>query len=130
MQVDFSGLEALAKAFTPRKVTKILEEEMQVMADRAKTINRYENPAYDTGALNESIRIQVLATDDGKIVVALMAGGGLVYYGPYIEFGMAGREARPFLRPAWDELSPEVKKRIIERLRQLVKSEAVRARIK
>jgi HK97 gp10 family phage protein len=131
MTVNFNGLAALAKAFTPAKVKKIVVEEMQVMSDRAKEINRYINPAYDTGALNNSIRIQLLITDDpDKIVVALMAGGGIVYYGPYIEFGLAGRAARPFLRPAWDELSDSVKKAIVTRLRELVKRESIRSQIK
>lgn len=131
VSTDMSGLAALAKLFTPAKVTRIVTEEMQPMADRAKEINRYINPAYDTGALNDSIRIQVMITDDpNKIVVAITAGGGAVYYGPYIEFGTNGREARPFLRPAWDELSEGVKQAILERLRDLVKAERIRSQIR
>lgn len=60
-----------------------------------------EPPATDTGHLVNSITTKYNPSElSGQVIV----GAG---YGPYLEFGTATMEPRPFLRPALEKASPK-----------------------
>ncbi len=82
-----------------------------------------EAPASDTGRLVNSIIVTRKKNGD---LVLIRAGGGSVFYVVLLEFGTmlsGGREIRPrpFMRPAFEETLPGIKKAIRKALKQEIR---------
>jgi HK97 gp10 family phage protein len=110
--VDFSGMNRMIRNLENRQaVLALIMEAMEVPKEYAKEINR--ETAYRTGALNNSIRLEVVENSRaGGVKVRLTAGNDEVLYAPFIELGTANMDARPFLKPAWMEFADDVKDHI------------------
>ena len=59
-----------------------------------------ETPAVDTGNLVNSIKSELVSSSDTDAWANVGTG---VEYAEYLEFGTSRMEARPFMRPAYDE---------------------------
>lgn len=86
-----TGLVFYTRALRPH-LQAALQATAQAVADRAGAL-----VPIDTGALHDSIRVEA---DPHDLTVTVSAGNAAVTYAPYIEYGVRGRPARPFMTPA------------------------------
>ena len=77
----------------------------ELMRDRAK-----ELAPVGTGALRNSIKSEEEERTAKSVAYVVFAGK---FYAPFLEFGTSKMAARPFMRPAFDAVQPDIK-RIIE----------------
>ena len=65
-----------------------------------------ETPAVDTGVLVNSINTQLVSSSDTEAIAEVGTG---VEYAEFLEFGTSKMEARPFMRPAFDNNEAKIK---------------------
>jgi HK97 gp10 family phage protein len=65
-----------------------------------------ETPAVDTGVLGNSINTQLVSSSDTSAFAEVGTG---VEYGEFLEFGTSKMEARPFMRPGFDNNEQKIK---------------------
>jgi HK97 gp10 family phage protein len=65
-----------------------------------------ETPAVDTGVLVNSINTQLVSSSDTEAIAEVGTG---VLYSEFLEFGTSRMEARPFMRPAFDNNEAKIK---------------------
>lgn len=116
VSVNTSGLEAVANALDEEFLEGLLQEvgnDIHAVAEPMVPVR--------TGELKGSKYVNV-KTDSGR---TKMDAGYSANHAPPVEFGAQGREARPFLRPAFDEVvgSGRATQKIHEALGRKVKSE-------
>lgn len=97
---------------------KILDYSYEVLMDQAHLMVGLAQVycPVDTGALRDSIRVERGGEGKGWRTVRVRAGGyvinpkshKLVNYSNYVEFGTARMDAQPFMRPAWEQVKPQI----------------------
>jgi HK97 gp10 family phage protein len=92
--INLSGLDKVEQLLAGPRLAEIVERRLNPVKDLAQ-----EKAPVRTGELRDSAYVSVEvsgATASGEV-------GFTANHAPPVEFGSQGREARPFLRPAWDE---------------------------
>lgn len=101
--IEFEGLDEMARSLlknaSPEKRSRVLKKYGARLKEAA--VNRAQfKKGYSTGATRRSITLQ--AGSDKAIVEALTS------YSGYLEVGTRKMEAQPFMKPALDEVVPEM----------------------
>ncbi|AZF91004.1 tail completion or Neck1 protein [Streptococcus phage CHPC931] len=101
--IKFEGLDEMAQSLlknaSPERRSKVLRKYGSKLKEAA--IKRAQfNKGYSTGATRRSITLE--AGSDRAVVEAL------TNYSGYLEVGTRKMEAQPFMRPALDQVVPEM----------------------
>lgn len=104
-------LKELSSRIGPEVLEGILRRAMALVANRAS-----ELVPVKTGLLKSTIRLKVLRDGQDRIWVYVTAGSYEAFYAAFVEFGTAGREAKSYLRPAWDEMKDIAKMQVIKEI--------------
>ncbi len=114
---DLEGLKNVRRMLTGHNLVDIIIRNMKVVEGTAIALC-----PVDTGALRATIKLEVVEQSQLRVIVRLTAGSETVYYAPYVEFGTARTAAQPFMRPAWEQWSDEVKRNIAQDIAQILKT--------
>jgi hypothetical protein len=126
MQLNVHGLTRLRLGITGEMLARIAEEAMMLAYDTAK-----EDWPIDTGASNDTIKIEVLEAEGKRARVALVIGGEELIndprnkkhidYAPYIEFnGSPGGHPPGTLAGAMALNEPEMRRIIHDGVRDMI----------
>jgi HK97 gp10 family phage protein len=111
-EVRVSGLDEL-KSFMdklPQKIGESIDDIMGVAAAMIETDAKRIVPVR-TGTLQRSIQTEHLGFKQWVV-------GSKVFYAGYVEFGTSRSHARPYLRPALENVKPKIDKAIIDVLEE------------
>lgn len=122
---------------------KVAEEAMRLEAREvveAAKRNLEANGSVDTGDLKKSLRVaKQRSRKRGVVTISAIAGSKKnrnkskkiqktdPFYATYVEFGTKNAKAKPFMRPAFDEVSAGIASRAQEQLNNAVESLAKKA---
>jgi len=134
IQITVEGLNELKVLLDvlPQKTREKIELDLRKIVEEIRDEAKQKCPV-DTGALQKSIRIQTYSKPAGVMAKLGVSAGGYtvnpktgqtVNYASFVEYGTSRNPAQPFLRPAYQnktrQLKNVMKQAVIEVVRTLI----------
>lgn len=118
VKTSFTGdkkLDRMLREFEPKLAKKIIRRTLRKAAKPVLETARQHAPVL-TGALKRSLKVRAMKRsrrNKNKYGVRVITGDdffkGEQFYGAFIEFGTSRIEAKPYLRPAYDNNKTSVR---------------------
>lgn len=121
LRIKVEGVEDILKAL--RKADEDLKREMHnIVAEAVEIVFREADAKVPilSGAARDSLRIETGFNSDGLYYANVTVGGGETFYITFYELGTSRQPPRPFMRPSLDGKRNEIRKYIIERLKEVI----------
>lgn len=120
-EIDLDGIdEVLAKleelgSKGSKAINRALESGAEPILQAMKSTDMFDDRS---GDLRESIKVSKVKTRKSGKYIWIGDVDRMANYSWYVEFGSSKKEARPFLRDAWNRKKKEAQDRIKEGLRK------------